>query len=57
MNTTSTRISDSAVILTRPEAIWKTIRNFNNIALWHPDVRDSVIEGGERGADHREDFV
>ena len=46
---TITRVSDSAIILASPETIWKTMRDFNNIALWHTDVRSSQIEDGGSG--------
>jgi Polyketide cyclase / dehydrase and lipid transport len=46
---TVTRISDRAIIEAPPALIWTTLRDFSNVALWHPDVKDCLMKGGEPG--------
>jgi hypothetical protein len=48
-HTPITRISETVVIPANAQALWKTVRNFSNIALWHRDVRDSTLEDGGPG--------
>jgi uncharacterized protein YndB with AHSA1/START domain len=47
----STRVSVSArrTIDAPIERVWAEVANFNNVAVWHPDVTESVLEAGATG--------
>ena len=44
-----TRVSETTVIEGDPSRLWAILRDFSNVARWHPDVKDSVIEDGGPG--------
>jgi hypothetical protein len=48
MNTplTLTHVERSAEIDAPPAALWAHLRDFNNVAHWHPDVTDSRLQAG-----------
>jgi CPA1 family monovalent cation:H+ antiporter len=46
-----THVSSSTVIEAPVDAVWALLKNFNNVAHWHPDVAESQIEDGGTGRD------
>jgi hypothetical protein len=46
-----THVSSSTVIEAPVDAVWALLKNFNNVAHWHPDVAESRIENGGTGRD------
>ncbi len=44
-----TRVSETTVIEGDPSPLWAILRDFSNVARWHPDVKDCVIEDGGPG--------
>jgi hypothetical protein len=45
-----TKVFASTVIDLSVVRLWQTLRDFGNIARWHPDVADSHLEEGGAGA-------